>query len=95
MAGRRIRLGRIAAVAGVALGLLLAAPLRAEAHARLMGVLPAPSRVVLAEAGILLTVLVLAAVLGESQLPPLFNGRVLPGDAQDVVQSGLFGSGCQ
>ncbi|HEY2703623.1 MAG TPA: CopD family protein [Candidatus Dormibacteraeota bacterium] len=52
-------------------------------------------RVVLLEAGVLLGVLVLAAVLGESQLPPLFNGRVLPGDAQDVVQSGLFGSGCR
>jgi hypothetical protein len=46
MAGRRVRLGRIAAVAGVAIGLLFAAPLRAEAHAHLMGVLPAPSSTV-------------------------------------------------
>lgn len=55
-------------------------------------------RFVTVEAAILLGVLVLAAVLGETQLPPLFNGRVLPGDAaQDLsgVQPGLFGSGCQ
>lgn len=52
-------------------------------------------RVVVLEACVLLVVMVLAAVLGETQLPPLFNGRVLPGDAQDVVNSGLFGSGCQ
>jgi hypothetical protein len=51
--------------------------------------------VVVLEACVLLVVMVLAAVLGETQLPPLFNGRVLPGDAQDVVNSGLFGSGCQ
>jgi hypothetical protein len=51
--------------------------------------------VVAAEAALLLGALVLAAVLGETQLPPLFSGRVLPGLAQDVVQPGLFGSGCQ
>jgi len=55
-------------------------------------------RFITIEAFILLGVLVLAAVLGETQLPPLFNGRVLPGDAaQDLngVTPGLFGSGCQ
>ena len=52
-------------------------------------------RAVIAEAVLLLTVLVLAAVLGETQLPPLFNGRALPGDVQNVVEPGLFGSGCQ
>jgi copper transport protein len=51
--------------------------------------------VVATEAALLLGALVLAAVLGETQLPPLFSGRVLPGLAQDVVQPGLFGSGCQ
>ena len=45
-AGRRVRIGRLAAGAAVAVVLLLAAPLRAEAHARLMGVLPAPSSTV-------------------------------------------------
>jgi putative copper export protein/methionine-rich copper-binding protein CopC len=52
-------------------------------------------RVVIGEAALLLCVLVLAAVLGETQLPPLFNGRALPGDVQNVVEPGLFGSGCQ
>jgi copper transport protein len=52
-------------------------------------------RMILVEAALLLTVLVLAAVLGETQLPPLFNGRALPGDVQNVVEPGLFGSGCQ
>ncbi len=52
-------------------------------------------RWVLTEAVLLLGVLVLAAVLGETQLPPLFNGRALPGDVQNVVEPGLFGSGCQ
>jgi putative copper export protein len=52
-------------------------------------------RVVIGEASLLLCVLVLAAVLGETQLPPLFNGRALPGDVQNVVEPGLFGSGCQ
>ena len=45
-AGRRVRIGRLAAGAAVAVVLLLAAPLRAEAHARLVGVLPAPSSTV-------------------------------------------------
>ena len=54
-------------------------------------------RVVLAEATVLLGVLVLAAVLGETQLPPLFNGRALPGDASQSilgVSPTLLGSGC-
>lgn len=51
--------------------------------------------VVLTEAVLLLGALVLAAVLGETQLPPLFTGRDLPGVAQDVVQPGLFGTGCR
>ncbi|HEY2705161.1 MAG TPA: CopD family protein, partial [Candidatus Dormibacteraeota bacterium] len=51
--------------------------------------------VVVAEAALLLGALVLAAVLGETQLPPLFSGRALPGVAQDVVQPGLLGGGCQ
>jgi putative copper export protein len=43
-------------------------------------------------------VLVLAAVLGETQLPPLFNGRALPGEAaQSIlgVTPSILGSGCQ
>ncbi|HEX3605241.1 MAG TPA: CopD family protein [Candidatus Dormibacteraeota bacterium] len=52
-------------------------------------------RTLIIEAVLLLGVLVLAAVLGETQLPPLFNGRALPGDVQNVVEPGLFGSGCQ
>jgi hypothetical protein len=55
-------------------------------------------RVVASEAVLLLGVLVLAAVLGETQLPPLFTGRALPGEASQNlfgVQPGLFGSGCQ
>ncbi len=52
-------------------------------------------RIVACEAGLLLGALVLAAVLGETQLPPLFTGRALPGDVQTVVEPGLFGSGCQ
>jgi copper transport protein len=52
-------------------------------------------RTLIIEAALLLGVLVLAAVLGETQLPPLFNGRALPGDVQNVVEPGLFGSGCQ
>jgi hypothetical protein len=54
-------------------------------------------RVVLCEAALLLGVLVLAAVLGESQLPPLLRNVYLPGEGQDagyVTTSGLFGSGC-
>ena len=55
-------------------------------------------RVVVSEAAVLLGVLVLAAVLGETQLPPLFNGRALPGEAaQSIlgVTPSLVGSGCQ
>jgi hypothetical protein len=44
---------------------------------------------------VLLTVIVLAAMLGESELPPAFKGRLLPGEAQELVQPGLFGAGCQ
>jgi putative copper export protein/methionine-rich copper-binding protein CopC len=54
-------------------------------------------RVILCEAAMLLGVLVLAAVLGESQLPPLLRNVYLPGEGQDagyVTSSGLFGSGC-
>ena len=54
-------------------------------------------RVVLCEAGLLLGVLVLAAVLGESQLPPLLKDVFLPGEGSDagyITSSGLFGSGC-
>jgi putative copper export protein/methionine-rich copper-binding protein CopC len=54
-------------------------------------------RVILCEAALLLGVLVLAAVLGESQLPPLLRNVYLPGEGQDagyVTSSGLFGSGC-
>jgi putative copper export protein len=54
-------------------------------------------RVVLCEAGLILGVLVLAAVLGESQLPPLLKDVFLPGEGSDagyITSSGLFGSGC-
>ena len=55
-------------------------------------------RVVVAEAAVLLAVIVLAAVLGETQLPPLFTGRALPGYASENilgVTPTLLGSGCQ
>src|SRR5437016_12464643 len=45
-AGGRCRSGRLLAAIVVAAGLLLALPLRVEAHARLLGVLPAPSSTV-------------------------------------------------
>ena len=54
-------------------------------------------RLVVCEAAVLLGVLVLAAVLGETQLPPLFNGRALPGEATGSilgVTPSLLGSGC-
>jgi putative copper export protein len=54
-------------------------------------------RVITAEAGLLLGVVILAAVLGETQLPPLFTGHLLPGDTQEsgiFVTTGLFSSGC-
>ena len=53
-------------------------------------------RTISVEAGVLLAVLVLAAVLGETQLPPLFTGRGLPGETQvNLAQPGLLGSGCE
>lgn len=51
-------------------------------------------RIVAIEAVVLCSVLLLSAALGETELPPLFKGRVLPGLAQDSVRPGLFGSGC-
>jgi copper transport protein len=52
-------------------------------------------RVVMVEAAILMSVLVFSASLGESELPPAFKGRVLPGEAQELVRPGIFGTGCQ
>jgi hypothetical protein len=70
-------------------------PAFARAGRRAGPTIAALRRAIIVEAVLLLTVLVLAAVLGETQLPPLFNGRALPGDVQNVVEPGLFGSGCQ
>lgn len=52
-------------------------------------------RIVMAEAAVLVSVLLLSAALGETELPPLLKGRLLPGEAQETVQPGLFGSGCR
>jgi hypothetical protein len=54
--------------------------------------------VVVCEAAVLVLVIVLAAVLGETQLPPIFSGRALPGLASENilgVTPTLLGSGCQ
>ena len=96
----------LALVIGLANNRLVAAHRREEElppAARRMTRRPGPSvqalhRVVVSEAAVLLSVLVLAAVLGETQLPPLFNGRALPGEAaQSIlgVTPSLVGSGCQ
>lgn len=52
-------------------------------------------RIVMAEAAVLVTVLLLSAALGETELPPLLKGRLLPGEAQESVRPGLFASGCR
>jgi putative copper export protein len=52
-------------------------------------------RVIAIEAVVLMSVLVFSAALGESELPPAFKGRVLPGEAQELVQPGIFGTGCE
>jgi putative copper export protein/methionine-rich copper-binding protein CopC len=52
-------------------------------------------RVVAVEAVVLMSVLVFSAALGETELPPAFKGRVLPGEAQELVRPGVFGTGCR
>lgn len=52
-------------------------------------------RIVMAEAAVLVSVLLLSAALGETELPPLLKGRLLPGEAQESVRPGLFASGCR
>jgi putative copper export protein len=102
VAGFKVSVVVLALVFGVVNNRLVAAHRRAEelpAAAR-RGRRAGPTiltlrRLVTMEAALLLGVLVLAAVLGETQLPPLFSGRALPGETQVFVQPGLLGSGCE
>ena len=73
-----------------------ALPVAARVGRRVGPTITALRRTVTVEAATLLVVLVLAAVLGETQLPPLFTGRGLPGETQiGLAQPGLLGSGCE
>jgi putative copper export protein len=97
-AGFKVMVVGIALAVGLVNNRLVAAHRRVRSpHARGRGARTIDSlrRLVLAEAAVLLTVLVLSAMLGETELPPVFKGRLLPGEAQELVQPGLFGTGCQ
>ena len=52
-------------------------------------------RIVVAEVVVLTSVLCLSAALGETELPPVLKGRLLPGEIQESVQPGLLSSGCR
>lgn len=52
-------------------------------------------RLVTMEAVVLGSAVLLSGALGETELPPIFEGRYFPIDLQETVQPGLFGSGCQ
>jgi putative copper export protein len=106
VAGFKVATVALALVIGLANNRLVAAHRREaeqSAAARRMSRRRGPSirtlrRVVVSEAGVLVVVIVLAAVLGETQLPPIFSGRALPGLASENilgVTPTLLGSGCQ
>jgi methionine-rich copper-binding protein CopC len=90
--------GRGLAAAMVAAGLLLAFPLRAEAHARIAAVAPAPSSTV--SGPLSQVVLTFNEPVDQSRFRLTIVGDGVPELAgrpttQDVVQPGLFGSRCQ
>jgi putative copper export protein/methionine-rich copper-binding protein CopC len=106
VAGFKVATVALALVIGLANNRLVAAHRREaeqSAVARRMSRRRGPSirtlrRVVVSEAGVLVVVIVLAAVLGETQLPPIFSGRALPGLASENilgVTPTLLGSGCR
>jgi hypothetical protein len=51
-------------------------------------------RLIIAEAVVLGSAIVLSGALGETQLPSVFKGNFFPVDLQETVRPGLFGSGC-
>jgi putative copper export protein len=52
-------------------------------------------RLIVVEALILGSAVLLSGALGETQLPSVFKGHFFPVDLQETVRPGLFGSGCQ
>ncbi len=52
-------------------------------------------RLIVIEAAILGSAVLLSGALGETQLPSVFKGHFFPVDLQENVRPGLFGSGCQ
>jgi copper transport protein len=52
-------------------------------------------RLIVVEAFILGSAVLLSGALGETQLPSVFKGHFFPVDLQENVRPGLFGSGCQ
>lgn len=52
-------------------------------------------RIIVIEAAVLGSAVLLSGALGETQLPSVFKGHFFPVDLQETVRPGLFGSGCQ
>ena len=52
-------------------------------------------RLIIIEAAVLGSAVLLSGALGETQLPSVFKGHFFPADLQEYVRPGLFGSGCQ
>jgi methionine-rich copper-binding protein CopC/putative copper export protein len=52
-------------------------------------------RLIVIEAVVLGSAVLLSGALGETQLPSVFKGHFFPVDLQETVRPGLFGSGCQ
>ncbi len=52
-------------------------------------------RLIVIEALVLGSAVLLSGALGETQLPSVFKGHFFPADLQENVRPGLFGSGCQ
>jgi len=52
-------------------------------------------RLIVIEAVVLGSAVLLSGALGETQLPSVFKGHFYPADLQETVKPGLFGSGCQ
>jgi hypothetical protein len=52
-------------------------------------------RLIVIEAVVLGSAVLLSGALGETQLPSVFKGNFFPVDLQETVRPGLFGSGCR
>ena len=52
-------------------------------------------KLIVVEAIVLGSAVLLSGALGETQLPSVFKGHFFPVDLQETVKPGLFGSGCQ